>query len=284
MAEHPTWPAATTSPAPSPAAGGATAHPSPSPEPGTAPSRAPCAERPPVPEPYYQDPWVTLYHGDALDLMPALARESFAHVVTDPPYILHAGSSSTKGSKTGGWADMMNAAYWYSHWYKIAAGLIPHTGSIWTFGNWRSLPAMQRAAIDAGISAASCVVWDKEWIGPAGPQQLRSQHELCLVLAREGFAQRDRSQGDVLRIKAGSHKPSGHPAEKPVRLLRRILELTGARPGEVILDPFTGSGTVGVAAKSLGLRSVLIEAERRWCEVAANRLAQDALDLTGEAP
>ncbi len=233
-------------------------------------------------KPYYQDPWVTLYHGDAFDVLPELERESFAHCVTDPPYILNAGSSM-KGSKVNGWADMMNASHWFSAWYRLVTDLIPHTGSIWTFGNWRTLPVMQRAAIDARIASASCLIWDKDWIGPAGPQQLRSQYELCLVLAREGFIQRDRSQGDVLRIKVGSHKPNGHPAEKPERLLRRIIELTGARPGDAILDPFTGSGTVGVAAKASGVRSVLIEAEERWCEVAANRLAQDALDLTGEA-
>ncbi len=52
--------------------------------------------------PYYSDDLVTLYHGDAFDVLPDLERESFAHCVTDPPYILQAGSSSTKGSKTGG--------------------------------------------------------------------------------------------------------------------------------------------------------------------------------------
>lgn len=234
-------------------------------------------------KPYYADEWVTLYHGDAFDVMAEFERESFAHCVTDPPYILQAGSSSQKGSKTGGWADMMNASHWYAAWYRIVSGLIPHSGSIWTFGNWRSLPVMQRAAIDAGITAASCLVWDKDWIGPAGPQQLRSQHELCLVLAREGFTQPDRSQGDVLRIKVGSHKPTGHPAEKPVRLLRRVIELTGAGGDDVILDPFTGSGTAAVAAKELGLRCVAIEAEERWCEVAAKRLAADLLDFSGGA-
>ena len=233
--------------------------------------------------PYYQDEFVTLYHGDAFDVLPELGRESFSHCITDPPYILQAGSSTTKGSKTGGWADMMNASHWYAAWYRLAADLIPHSGSIWSFGNWRSLPVMQRAAIDTpGIAAASCMVWDKDWIGPAGPQQLRSQHEICLVLAREGFIQRDRSQGDVLRIKVGSFKPNGHPAEKPVRLLRRVIELSGAEPGSTILDPFAGCGTTGVAAKELGVRSVLVEAEERWCEVTAKRMATNLLDFSGE--
>ncbi len=229
-------------------------------------------------EPYYSDPWVTLYHGDCLEVLPTL-DQTFAACVTDPPYILQAGSSSSRGSKTGGWADMMNASHWYSAWYRQVDRLLSHSGSMWTFANWRSLPVLLRAAIDADLPTTSCLIWDKDWIGPAGPQQLRTQHEVCLVMAKEGFRQADRSQGDVLRIKASSHKPTGHPAEKPERLLRRIIELACIPPGGVILDPFAGGGTTGVAAKAALIPSVLIESEERWCEVAAKRLAQDALDF-----
>jgi len=229
--------------------------------------------------PYYSDDAVTLYHGDALEVMEDLERGSFDQCVTDPPYILQAGSSTTRGSKTGGWADMMNAAHWYANWFGTVSGLVRHTGSAWVFGNWRSLPVYQRAAIDSGFPAASLLVWDKDWIGPAGPQQLRSQHEVCICLANEGFTQPNRSQGDVLRVRASSSKPTGHPAEKPVPLLRRIVELTGAKPGDIILDPFAGSGTLSVAAKELGVRSVAIEYEERWCEVAAKRLAANVLDF-----
>lgn len=229
--------------------------------------------------PYYQDEHVTLYHGDCLDVMEGLPPASISHVVTDPPYILQAGSSAQRGSKTGGWADMMNASLWYSAWYRLAARASRHESSMWTFGNWRSLPVMMRAAIDADISTASLMVWDKDWIGPGGPQQLRSQHEICLVMAQPGFKQHDRSQGDVLRVKASSSKPTGHPAEKPVQLLHRVIELSGAAPGDTILDPFAGSGTSAVAAKRLDVKSLLIEAEERWCEVIANRLSQGVLDF-----
>ena len=229
---------------------------------------------------YYEDEYVQLHHGDALDVLDALGDSTAHHTVTDPPYILQAGSSVQRGSKTGGWADMMNASHWFAAWYRHVGRITRSTGSMWTFGNWRSLPVMMRAAIDAGLPTTSLAVWDKEWIGPAGPQALRSQHEICLVMANEAFKLPNRSQGDVLRVGASSSKPTGHPAEKPVALMRRIVELTGAAAGDTILDPFAGSGTVSVAARELGIKTIAIEAEERWCEVIVKRLAQQAFDFT----
>jgi site-specific DNA-methyltransferase (adenine-specific) len=69
-----------------------------------------------------------------------------------------------------------------------------------------------------------------------------------------------------------------HPTGKPEAMLRRMLEQF-TDPGDMILDPFAGSGTTGVAAKRLGRRCILIEREEKYCEVAAKRLAQGALDL-----
>lgn len=171
---------------------------------------------------------------------------------------------------------MMNASYWFTAWYRECSRILRGTGSLWSFGNWRTLPAMQRAAIDADLPATSLLVWDKGSIGPAGPQALRSQHEICMVMAKEAFKLPDRTQGDVLKVQGFQNKSTGHPAEKPLALLRRVIELTGVVAGESILDPFTGSGTALVAARELGVRSVGIEAEERWCEVAAERLAQQS--------
>ena len=232
---------------------------------------------------YYQDDLTTIYHGDALELFHDIPGGTIDHIVTDPPYILQAGSSMTVGSKTGGWADMMNASHWFAAWYRESSRVLRHDGSLWTFGNWRTLPVMQRAAIDAQLPATSLLIWDKMWIGPAGPQGLRSQHEICMLLSKPGFKVKDRSQGDVLSIQASSSKPTGHPAEKPLPLLRRVVELTAAPAGATILDPFMGSGTTLLAAKEAGIKAIGFEAEERWCEVAAKRLSQDTFDFGGIA-
>lgn len=234
-------------------------------------------------EPYYADEWVTLYHGDALDILPTIPRGTVSACVTDPPYVIGAVSAGNMASKSGGWGDMMNSALWFIEWYRMIVAALKHDGAFWSFCNWRSLPVVMKSAITAGLPIASVMVWDKEWIGPGGPQGLRPAYELCALMAKPGFAVPDRGVPDVWRHKTGSYKPDGHPAQKPVLLIERILRTHGLKPGQLVLDPFVGSGTTAVAAKALGLRCIAIEAEERWCDLTAARLDQGLLDFSEPA-
>jgi site-specific DNA-methyltransferase (adenine-specific) len=72
---------------------------------------------------------------------------------------------------------------------------------------------------------------------------------------------------------------NGHPTEKPEPLMAELVTLF-TDPGETILDPFMGSGTTLVAAKRLGRKAIGIEIEEKYCEIAAKRLAQRALDFS----
>ena len=230
-------------------------------------------------KPYYEGDGVTIYHGDCLDILPMIERGSVTAVVTDPPYIIGSMSAGNMASKSGGWADMMNSAMWFTAWYREVDRVLHRRGSFWTFCNWRSLPVVMRSALDAQLPITSVAVWDKEWIGPGGSQGLRPSYEMFVLLAQEGFTVPNRGVPDVFRHKVGSYKEFGHPAEKPPGLLRRVLETAAVPAGALVLDPFLGSGTTAVAARSLSLRCVGIEAEERWCELAASRLSQSTLDV-----
>lgn len=233
--------------------------------------------------PYYEDDLLTLYHGDAIEVMESIRSSTIHAVVTDPPYVIGAVSAGNIGSKAGGWHDMMNSALWFSTWYRQVDRVLHSTGSFWSFLNWRSVPVVMRAAIDAGLPVTSMMVWDKEWIGPGGSQGLRPSYELVALMAQPGFTIEDRGTSDLWRSKVGSYKPHGHPAEKPEPLLRRLLDACRLEQGQVVLDPFAGSGTTAAAARSLNLRCVAIEAEERWCQLIAERCGQSVLDFGGVA-
>ena len=69
-----------------------------------------------------------------------------------------------------------------------------------------------------------------------------------------------------------------HPTQKPLRLMHHVLELVG-QPGEVVLDPYAGTGTTLRAAKNLGYRAIGVEIDERYCDLAAQRCAQEVLEL-----
>lgn len=225
--------------------------------------------------PYYTDDAVTIFHGDALDILPRLKKVDL--VLTDPPYVIGAVSAGNIGSKAGGWGDMMNSSRWFRDWYRMAWNVLRPAGAMWTFCNWRSLPVVMKAAADADWAVTSALVWNKATLGTGGQVGLRPSYEIVALMAREDFAIEDRGVSDVWTEAVGSYKPNGHPAEKPERLVSRIIDVSGRPP--IILDPFMGSGTTLRAAKNLGLRAIGIEAEERYCDLAARRCGQDVLNV-----
>lgn len=227
----------------------------------------------------YDRDGIVVRRGDALDILPTLRAAQADLFVTDPPYMIGAVSAGTLSSKAGTWGDMMNSSRWFRDWYVMARRVLKPTGALWTFCNWRSLPVVMKAAIDAEWSVASVLVWNKDWIGPGGPIGLRPAYELVALLAMPDFAIPDRGIPDVWTEKWASYKPNGHPAEKPVNLLWRLIEASGIPKGGLVVDPFMGSGSTLIAAKRAGCHALGIESEERWCDVAIGRLAQDLLPL-----
>lgn len=225
--------------------------------------------------PYYDHAGITIYHGDCREIIPEL--EGVRLVVTDPPYVFGLASTAQEG-KAGGWGDLMNNAAFFAALLRDFERLIGgNAGAVWMFNSWRSFPVLARAAFEARWAIESLMVWDKEWIGPGGPNGLRPSYELAALWVTGGFRVANRSTPDIWREQWSSHKPSGHPAEKPEPLIRRIIA-AGPVSGAV-LDPFLGSGTTLVAAKNLGHSAIGIEIEERYCEIAAQRLSQEVLDL-----
>ena len=166
---------------------------------------------------------------------------------------------------------MLNSARLFADLLSLCKQLTENRhGSAWIFTSWKTIAALQKASFDVGWPIESLLVWDKEFPGPGSQRGLRGSYEMVALFCHKGFRIQDRKIRDTIRRKWSISSGSHHPAEKPVDLLQEILSWT--MPA-LVLDPFAGSGSTLCAAKQLGLESIGIEVEERYCRVSVDRLS-----------
>lgn len=213
--------------------------------------------------PYYQDGWVTLYHGDCREILPTIDPSSVALVLTDPPY----GVSERTNRKEVGRGKLAECndfppvfdddkPFDPSH-------LLRFRRLVLFGGNYYA---------DKLPSSPSWIIWDKRdgltpndnadvelaWTNLGGPA--RTYHHRWNGMVKD-------SEHGIARV---------HPTQKPVSLMAWIID-GRTQPGDLILDPYTGSGSTLRAAKDAGRHAIGIEIDERYCEVAARRMAQEVL-------
>lgn len=215
-----------------------------------------------------------LIYGEAIEQLQSMKTASVQAVIADPPYLIGAISAGDKKSKAGTYTDLMNNAVWFAAWFREAWRVVDDTGFLVSFTNWRSGPVLHKAAADAHIPVSNKVIWDKMWIGPSAPNQLRSSYEEIFIMAKPKAKILDRRVRDVVQCKwmAAHNRVTEHPAEKPVELMRQLVTLTTAK-GDLVVDPFCGSGTTGVACLHEGRRFIGIENDADRFEMARKRFA-----------
>lgn len=209
-----------------------------------------------------------IIQGDCLQEMPKLGCGVVDCIIADPPYMIN--SKSDGSGKLDPWADLMNASLWYSIFLRNARYVLKPDGCLWMFMNWRRLPTLVKASADAGWPTASCMVWDKEWLGPGN--YLRSTYELVLLFAGDGFRMKDRSIRDVQLFHPLPASKKIHPAEKPQGLLKLLIYACMNHKGGVVLDPFAGSCSTGCAALGLGHDFIGIEMSEKYAVLGVARL------------
>jgi site-specific DNA-methyltransferase (adenine-specific) len=222
--------------------------------------------------------------------MRELEAESVDAIITDPPY-----SSGTRreASKTlTGKGSMCRApGTWFGSDSLTTDGFqylmravsveafrtLKPGGHFLSFIDWRMLPHLMASVESADLRKIGVLVWDKTYYSLG--HYFRNQHEFIVHFSRgKGAAPQRRDVGNVLQCKPVRN--GVHPTEKPVDLLDRILSVV-APPDAVVLDPFMGSGSTGVAALHTGRRFIGIEREETYFKIAEKRIyaahAEEAL-------
>ncbi|MDG2407126.1 MAG: DNA methyltransferase, partial [Paracoccaceae bacterium] len=248
-------------------------------------------------------PLNTILSGDCIDVMNSLPEVSVDLIFADPPYNLqlkgelHRPDNSRVDAVDDHWDQFSSfAAYdrFTKAWLKAARRLLKPTGAIWVIGSYHNIFRVGAALQDHGYWLLNDVVWRKSnpmpnfrgkrftnahetmiWASKSEGAKYTFNYE-ALKSLNEGIQMRS---DWVLPICTGHERlkdakgDKAHPTQKPEALLHRVL-LGASNPGDVVLDPFFGTGTTGAVAKMLGRDFIGIEREAKYRKVAEARIVQ----------
>jgi modification methylase len=242
--------------------------------------------------------------GDCIESMNALPPGSVDLIFADPPYNLQLGGDLTRPDNSH--VDAVNnewdkfasfAAYdeFTRNWLKAARRVLKPDGAIWVIGSYHNIFRVGAAIQDLGFWILNDVVWNKSNPMPNFKgTRLANAHETLIWAARSQEQKKYTFNYDALKagnediqarsdwwtfpICSGGERLKGedgrksHPTQKPEALLHRIIVGT-TNPGDVILDPFFGTGTTGAVAKLLGRHFIGLERDADYIDVATRRIA-----------
>jgi site-specific DNA-methyltransferase (adenine-specific) len=226
--------------------------------------------------------------GDCLDVMRQIPSNSIDLVITSPPYNLKnsTGNGMKAGTKTGRWANnplqngyahhndqMPHLEYvkWQKNCLNEAIRLLKDDGAIFYNHKWRVQGGLiqDRADIVSDFPVRQIIIWKRSGGFNFNPGYFVPTYEVIYLIVKPDFklAPQKNGYGDVWEF--SQEMKNKHPAPFPIALPLRCIESTNA---QIILDPFFGSGTTGVAAKQLGRNYIGIDISPEYCEMAQNRI------------
>lgn len=223
-------------------------------------------------KPYYQDDFVTIYHGDCREIEMWSWRVHPDVLITDPPY----GTGGWRRTEAGAGRNP-KASLVVEDWDDGAVDWLPRIPTL-TFWTAAKTAQLLNAAVKRGLTKHRALYMRKKDPKPQIGGRTRWSVEPIWVLSEEGFLLHggdDVVEASTPRMgrDANAHD---HPYEKPLSVMEWLVGKTEA---ETIIDPFMGSGTTLRAAKNLGRKAIGVEIDERYCEIAAQRMGQEVLDL-----
>lgn len=239
-------------------------------------------------------PNFTILLGDCMKRLVEIEDNSIDTIFADPPYFLSNGGISVQSGRQvcvdkGNWDKGGTPEYIYEfnyQWLSLCRSKLKDNGTIWISGTHHNIHVVMRCLQELGYKVLNTITWQKTDPPPNLSCRYFNFSTELIIWARkwekiphkfnyETMKQLngERQMTDVWRIPAvGSwEKQQGkHPTQKPLRLLYRII-LAATDEGDTILDPFSGSGTTGIAANLLGRNYIGIEQDKYFCELSQRR-------------
>lgn len=262
---------------------------------------------------YFQSKEFSLLKGDSISVLPKMKKKIVDMIFADPPYFLSSGGITCSGGKQvsvdkGEWdksLDISQRLEYHRTWIRLCRDVLKDNGTIWISATLHSVYAIGVALELEGFSIINNVIWQKTNPAPNLACRSFTHSTETIIWARKQLTSKkkgnhtfnyqemksennDKQMKDVWRFEGDepefytssvtpkSEKKEGkHPTQKPLGLLERIIKAS-THEGDLILDPFNGSGTTGIEAINLGRKYIGIEQETEYLELTKRRYTSNA--------
>ncbi len=253
-------------------------------------------------KPYFKDDNFVLYNEDSLRVLNDLEENSVDMIFADPPYNLSNGGFTVHAGRMvsvnkGIW-DISNGfendyAFHYK-WLEACRRVLKPGGTLWVSGTYHSIYQCGYAMQALGYHILNDISWFKPNASPNlscrfftashetiiwARKEKKAKHTFNYSAMKEGSWPEDQLKKPGLQMRSvwsmGTPKPAEkkfgkHPTQKPLDLLKRIV-LASTNKGDIIVDPFTGSSTTGIAAAMHGRKFVGIDTEKKYLDLSIKR-------------
>ncbi|MBE5969205.1 MAG: site-specific DNA-methyltransferase [Lachnospiraceae bacterium] len=257
---------------------------------------------------FFENTFAQLILDDSFIILPKIKKQSIDMIFADPPYFLSNGGITCNGGKMvsvnkGNWDKIGDSATEVSEkhkfnrkWIKLCKRILKPNGSIWISGTMHNIYSIGMALEQEGFKIINNITWQKtnpppnlscrcfthstETILWAQKAEKKARHFFNYELMKEqnaGKQMKDVWTGSL--TKPSEKKLGKHPTQKPEYLLERIIQ-SSTKPGDIVLDPFCGSGTTGVVANRFKRYFIGIDTEEEYLNISKARLEMEENDRT----
>lgn len=244
---------------------------------------------------YYEQDNFKLIHGDSFKELKKIESQSIDMIFADPPYFLSGnGITCSAGEmvsvKKGEWDEKISIEEKHKFnrkWIKLCYNVLKDNGTIWISGTMHNIYSIGMALEQEGFKIINNITWKKlnpppniscrafvhstETILWAQKDLKKAKHKFNYSIMKEiNGGKQMKDVWETTLTKPSEKKCGNHPTQKPLGLLEKII-LSSTDEGDVILDPFNGSGTTGIMANRLNRKYIGIEQEKEYLELTIKR-------------
>ena len=223
---------------------------------------------------------IKLYKGDCLELMKDIQRESIDAVIADPPYNISKDNNFTTMGRAGIDFGEWDKNFDLISWIKVSEPLLKKGGNIVIFNDWKNMTNITKELENIGFDIKDLIRWEKTNPMPRNrDRRFITDYEVAVWAVKKGekwtFNRIDKTY-ERPEIKCGitsqgEKKLGSHPTQKPIAVMEWLIQRL-TNDNDIVLDPFMGSGSTGVACINTNRKFIGIEMDDKYYEIACERI------------